>query len=218
MFARAFHVGLSWARSFQFIPSHHIPLRSILILSTHLRLGLPSGLLPSGFATNILYAFLFSLIHALNILIYLRTYKQKRFNRPPFYRPQAISATCDGLLNVTCPPFLWRSSPATAPTSRCLVVITPATFPQARCGTGRLIRGGWERNLGASKRTWVPCNWESIRAVRIEIRLVCSVAGRGGLRLRAYRSSLRQNRKKVMLTTTRTLSDTRVFNYGLFCL
>jgi hypothetical protein len=31
-----------------------------LILSTHLRFGLPSGLFPSGFLTNILYAFLFS--------------------------------------------------------------------------------------------------------------------------------------------------------------
>jgi hypothetical protein len=29
-------------------------------LSTHLRLGLPSGLFPSGFPTNILYAFLVS--------------------------------------------------------------------------------------------------------------------------------------------------------------
>jgi hypothetical protein len=33
---------------------------SILILSTHLRLGLTSGLFPSVFPTNILYAFLFS--------------------------------------------------------------------------------------------------------------------------------------------------------------
>jgi hypothetical protein len=33
-------------------------------LSTHLRLGLPSGLFPSGFPTNILYAFLFSPIRA----------------------------------------------------------------------------------------------------------------------------------------------------------
>jgi hypothetical protein len=29
-------------------------------LSTHLRLGLPSGLFPSGFPTNILYSFLSS--------------------------------------------------------------------------------------------------------------------------------------------------------------
>jgi hypothetical protein len=33
-------------------------------LSTHLRLGLPGVLYPSGFPTNILYAFLFGPIHA----------------------------------------------------------------------------------------------------------------------------------------------------------
>jgi hypothetical protein len=35
-------------------------LRSVLILFPHLRLGLPIGLFPYGFSTNILYAFLFS--------------------------------------------------------------------------------------------------------------------------------------------------------------
>jgi hypothetical protein len=39
-------------------------LRSILILSTHLSLALPSGHFPLGFPSNILYAFLFSHIHA----------------------------------------------------------------------------------------------------------------------------------------------------------
>jgi hypothetical protein len=36
-------------------------LRSILTLSSHLGLGLPSGLLPCGFPTKILYAFLIPL-------------------------------------------------------------------------------------------------------------------------------------------------------------
>jgi hypothetical protein len=39
-------------------------LRSILILPTHLRLGLPSVLFPSCFPTNILYTFLFYPIRA----------------------------------------------------------------------------------------------------------------------------------------------------------
>jgi hypothetical protein len=55
VFTRALQWFLSWARSIQSIPPHPISLRSILILSTHLHLGLPSGLLPSGFPTNILY-------------------------------------------------------------------------------------------------------------------------------------------------------------------
>jgi hypothetical protein len=42
----------------------YISLRSILILSTHLRLCLPSGFFPSAFPTNILYALLFSPIRA----------------------------------------------------------------------------------------------------------------------------------------------------------
>jgi hypothetical protein len=53
----------------QSIPSHSISLRSILILYTHPRLGLPNGLFPSVFPTNILYAFLFApfVLHALPI-------------------------------------------------------------------------------------------------------------------------------------------------------
>jgi hypothetical protein len=44
VFTRALNWSLSWARSIHSIPSHHIWLRSILILSTHLCLVLHSGL------------------------------------------------------------------------------------------------------------------------------------------------------------------------------
>jgi hypothetical protein len=89
VFTSALHWSPSWARSIQ-----SISLRSTLIFSTHLRLGLPSGLLPSGFHTNILYAFLFSPIRAtfhahrllvdLIILIMLaEEYKLWSFLQPP---------------------------------------------------------------------------------------------------------------------------------------
>jgi hypothetical protein len=46
----------------QLDPVHTTSLRSILTLSTHLGLGLPRGLFPSGFLTNILCAVLFSIL------------------------------------------------------------------------------------------------------------------------------------------------------------
>ena len=49
------HLSLSWASPIQSIYPRPTSWRSILILSTHLRLGLPSGLLPSGFPTKTLY-------------------------------------------------------------------------------------------------------------------------------------------------------------------
>ena len=49
------HLSLSWASPIQSTYPHPTSWRSILILSSHLRLGLPSGLLPSGFPTKTLY-------------------------------------------------------------------------------------------------------------------------------------------------------------------
>jgi hypothetical protein len=51
VFTRALHWSLSWASSIQSIAYHPTYLRSILILSTHLSLGLPSSLFPSGSPT-----------------------------------------------------------------------------------------------------------------------------------------------------------------------
>jgi hypothetical protein len=54
-YTRARHLSLTWSRSIQPIPPHHTPLRSILILSCHPRLCLPSCLLPPG--VSILWIF-----------------------------------------------------------------------------------------------------------------------------------------------------------------
>ena len=46
------HVSLSWASPIQSIYPHPTSWRFILILSTHLRLGLPSGFFRSGFLSS----------------------------------------------------------------------------------------------------------------------------------------------------------------------
>jgi hypothetical protein len=69
-------------------PLSYLSKIHFLILSTHLRLGLPSGLFPSGFLTNILYVFLFSsfVLHAPSISSILtsgsNTTELERFYNP----------------------------------------------------------------------------------------------------------------------------------------
>ena len=58
------YLSLSWASPIQSIHPHPTSWRSILILSTHLRLGLLSGLFPSDFPTKTLYTPLSSPIRA----------------------------------------------------------------------------------------------------------------------------------------------------------
>jgi hypothetical protein len=55
---------LPCARSIKFTPSQPISLISILLLSPHLRLGLPSGLYPSGSPTKMPCALLLSPVRA----------------------------------------------------------------------------------------------------------------------------------------------------------
>jgi hypothetical protein len=54
-FTSARHLSLSWTSLVQSIPPHPTVWRSILILFSYLRLGLPSGLFPSGFPTKTQY-------------------------------------------------------------------------------------------------------------------------------------------------------------------
>ena len=58
------HMSLSWASPIQSIYPHSTSWRSVLIISTHLCLGHPGGLLPSGFPTKTLYTPLSSPIRA----------------------------------------------------------------------------------------------------------------------------------------------------------
>ena len=48
-------LSLSWTSPIQSIYPHPTSWRSVLILSTHLHLGLPTGLFPSGFPSKTLY-------------------------------------------------------------------------------------------------------------------------------------------------------------------
>ena len=63
-FTSVHHLSLSWASSIQSIPPNPTSWRSILILSSHLRLGLPSGSFPQVSPPKTLYTPLLSAIRA----------------------------------------------------------------------------------------------------------------------------------------------------------
>jgi hypothetical protein len=88
------HLSLFWASPIQSSHPHLTSWRSILKLSSHLRLGLPSGLFPSGFPTSTVYTPLPSHIRAtcpvhLNLLDFVtRTILSKE------YRHSVLFAIC----------------------------------------------------------------------------------------------------------------------------
>ena len=99
-FTSALHLSLSWASLIQSVPTNIISWRSILILSSHLRLGLPNGIFPSGFTTKTLYTPLLSSIRAICpahlILLYFITRKILGEEYRSF-----SSSLCSCLLNIS---------------------------------------------------------------------------------------------------------------------
>ena len=65
------HLTLSWDRSINSIPAHPIYWRTILVISFHLNLGLPSGLFTSYLPTIPLYATLLSSTHSICISFFI---------------------------------------------------------------------------------------------------------------------------------------------------
>jgi len=63
-FTSARHLSLSRASSIQSMPPHRTSWGSFIILSSHLRLILPSGIFHSGFHTKTLYTPILASIHA----------------------------------------------------------------------------------------------------------------------------------------------------------
>ena len=63
-FTSAGHLSITRARAIRFTPLHPTSLRYFLILFSHLRLGLPSAVLPSSLPSKILYTPLLSSIYA----------------------------------------------------------------------------------------------------------------------------------------------------------
>jgi len=86
------HLSLSWASPFQSIYPYPTSWRSILILSTHLRLGLPSGLVPSGFPIKTLYT------SPLLVFKYLKFTYSTQGDKPSFTPCNHLNVTA--LINV----------------------------------------------------------------------------------------------------------------------
>ena len=118
------HLSVSWASSTQSITPHPTSWRSILILSSHLSLGLPSGLFPQGFPTKTLYTPLLSPMRATcpahTILDFIaRTILGEEY--------RSLSSSVYGFLHS---PVTWSLRPKYSPQRPVLKHHQPTFFPQ----------------------------------------------------------------------------------------
>jgi hypothetical protein len=105
---RTCHWSLSSARWIQYITSHPIPLRSILlILSSRLQLGLQNGFISSGFLTKTLHIYFSPLpctshgLTHLTSLIVIISHKQQYYESPHY----AVFSVCLLLCSAYVPAF-----------------------------------------------------------------------------------------------------------------
>ena len=120
------HLSLSWTRPIQSTHFHFTSWRSIWILSSHLRLGLPSCLFPSYLPTQTLHTPLLFPIRATCpthlILLSPKLYLKRTDNKPlslcsrvhsPLPRPSCtqifLSTLLLNILKLCSPPPMWQT-------------------------------------------------------------------------------------------------------------
>jgi hypothetical protein len=123
MITTAHHWSLSWVRWNQSTLSHPSYRRSILMLSFHLQLGVPSALFPSGFPTKTLCGCFISpkcarqpITHSLGLITLIMFGEAHKFWS--IFQPLAISsyvkifslAPCSQRPSICASPFEWEST------------------------------------------------------------------------------------------------------------